>query len=164
MTSRAAAFGLVGVRHRYGSRVVLDIPDLAIARGETLGLIGPSGAGKSTLLRLLQGLEAPTEGIIEVDGMPMGHPCPLAVTRRITTVFQRPAMLDRTVRENVAFGLRLRKQTDAARVSALIERVALTHLADARARTLSGGEMQRVALARAMATGAGTLLLDEPAA
>lgn len=160
----ATAFEITGLRHRYGTRTVLDLAHLEIPRGETLGIIGPSGAGKSTLLRLLQGLERPTEGHIRFDGAPLGSPAPVQITRRITTVFQRPAMLDRSVRHNVEFGLRLRGRRDRARVDALVERVGLTALVDAPARRLSGGEMQRVALARAIATGAEALLLDEPAA
>jgi tungstate transport system ATP-binding protein len=158
------AFDLVGVRQRYGTRTVLSIPRLSIPRGETLGIIGPSGAGKSTLLRLLQGLERPTEGTIDVDGAPMPHPVPLALARRITTVFQRPLMLDRSVRENVLFGLRLRGLKDAQPAGPLMERLGLAQLANAQARHLSGGEIQRVALARAMAIEPDVLLLDEPAA
>ncbi len=158
------AFALLGVRHRYGERTVLDIGRLEIARGETLGIIGPSGAGKSTLLRLLQGLERPTEGTVEVDGAPLPFPVPLSTSRRITTVFQRPLMLDRSVRDNVTFGLRLRGRKDRHAIGPLLERLALDHLAGANAKRLSGGEIQRVALARAMAVEPDVLLLDEPAA
>jgi len=164
VTPRPPAFELAGVRHRYGSRIVLNIPRLEIQRGETLGIIGPSGAGKSTLLRLLQGLERPAEGTINVDGSPMPHPIPLPLARRITTVFQRPLMLDRTVRDNVLFGLRVRGRKDSAPADPLLERLGLGHLANAKARCLSGGEIQRVALARAMAIEPDVLLLDEPAA
>lgn len=157
-------YELVGVRHRYGSRVVLDVPALQIARGETLGVIGPSGAGKSTLLRLLQLVERPSEGAIRFNGRAVVAPAPADQVRRITTVFQRPIMLDRTVRDNVAFGLRLRGRRDDARVDALLDRVSLAKLAGARARSLSGGEIQRVAMARAIATEPQVLLLDEPAA
>jgi tungstate transport system ATP-binding protein len=158
------AFELAGVRHRYGTRTVLDIPQLSVPKGATLGVIGPSGAGKSTLLRLLQGLERPTEGTILASGAPMPSPLPLALARRITTVFQRPLMLDRSVRENVLFGLRVRGRTDRAAAAPLLDRLGLAHLADAPARRLSGGEIQRVALARAMAVDPEVLLLDEPAA
>jgi len=164
VTPRPPAFELAGVRHRYGSRIVLNIPRLEIQRGETLGIIGPSGAGKSTLLRLLQGLERPAEGTINVDGSPMPHPIPLPLARRITTVFQRPLMLDRTVRDNLLFGLRVRGRKDSAPAGPLLERLGLGHLANAKARCLSGGEIQRVALARAVAIEPDVLLLDEPAA
>jgi tungstate transport system ATP-binding protein len=143
---------------------VLNIPHLSVPKGATLGVVGPSGAGKSTLLRLLQGLERPTEGTILVEGAPMPHPLPLALARRMTTVFQRPLMLDRSVRENVLFGLRVRGRTERAAAAPLLERLGLAHLSDAQARRLSGGEVQRVALARAMAVEPEVLLLDEPAA
>jgi tungstate transport system ATP-binding protein len=158
------AFDLVDVRHRYGARTVLTVPRLSIPRGETFGIVGPSGAGKSTLLRLLQGLERPTEGIIKADGVPMPHPVPLPLARRITTVFQRPLMLDRTVRDNVLFGLQLRGRRGREPAARLLERLGLTQLANEQARRLSGGEIQRVALARAMAVEPDVLLLDEPAA
>jgi tungstate transport system ATP-binding protein len=157
-------FELLDVRHRYGARTVLAIPRLSVLRGETLGVIGPSGAGKSTLLRLLQGLERPTAGALSFDGTPMTHPLPLPLARRITTVFQRPLMLDRTVRDNVLFGLCVRGVKDRTPAGPLLDRLGLAHLASAPARTLSGGEIQRVALARAVAVGADVLLLDEPAA
>ena len=163
-TAPAPAFELAGIRHRYGARTVLSIQHLAIPRGKTLGIIGPSGAGKSTLLRLLQGLERPTEGTVDVDGARMPYPVPLPLSRRITTVFQRPLMLDRSVLENVLFGLRVRGIKDRAPADPLLERLGLGHLANAHARRLSGGEIQRVALARAMAIEPDVLLLDEPAA
>jgi tungstate transport system ATP-binding protein len=152
------------LRHRYGGRTVVDIPRLTIDRGETLGVIGPSGAGKTTLLRLLQGLETPAEGEIAIDGTRLALPVPLALMRRITTVFQRPAMLDRSVRDNVAYGMRLRGAADASRVTSLIDALGLGHLAATPARRLSGGEIQRVAFARALAVCPDLLLLDEPAA
>ena len=136
MSARLPAFEIVGVRHCYGARTVLAVSDLSIPRGETLGIIGPSGAGKTTLLRLLQGLERPTEGNIDVDGVPMPHPVPVSLTRRITTVFQRPLMLDRSVRENVLFGLRLRGRKNTSTADRLLERLGLSHLAGAQARHL----------------------------
>ena len=125
MTLQPPAFELAGVRHRYGARTVLSIPHLSVHRGETLGIIGPSGAGKSTLLRLLQGLERPAEGIISIDGEPMPDPLPLALARRVTTVFQRPLMLDRRVRDNVLFGLQVRGRKDRAPAGPLLERLGL---------------------------------------
>lgn len=164
MSGAALAYRITGLRHQYGDRVVLDVPVLDIARGETLAVIGPSGAGKTTLLRLLQFLERPTAGRIDYAGTPVVIPMPIEISRTVTTVFQRSVMLDRSVRDNVAFGRRLRGGREFADVDALLERLALKPLAKAPARSLSGGEMQRVALARAIATGADVLLLDEPAA
>ena len=164
MSGAGLAYRITGLRHRYGNRIVLDVPALDIVRGETLAVIGPSGAGKTTLLRLLQFLERPMQGRIEYAGAPAVVPMPIEISRTVTTVFQRSLMLDRSVRDNVAFGRRLRGSRELAAVDALIDRLALTPLAKAPARSLSGGEMQRVALARAIATGANVLLLDEPAA
>jgi tungstate transport system ATP-binding protein len=161
----APAYAITGLIHRYQGRTVLDVPQLTVDTGETLGIVGPSGAGKSTLLRLLQLLEAPSEGEIVFDGRAYPSPAPARVRRRITTVFQRPLLLDRSVRGNVAFGLQLRgRQVSGSRVDDLLARLGLTSLARSPARTLSGGEIQRVALARALAVGPDVLLLDEPAA
>ncbi len=160
-----SSFTLTNVARRYGGRTVLRVEQLAIAPGRTLAVLGPSGAGKSTLLRLLNFLEAPDEGQICYDGRPVppGGP-PLETRREVTTVFQRPLLLDTTVRRNVAYGLRLRGRVDEAAVDAALAGVGLSHLARAHARTLSGGEAQRVALARALVVEPRVLLLDEPTA
>ena len=151
----------------YEDRRVLEIEKLAILAGEVLALVGPSGAGKSTLLRLLNFLEAPTQGVIRYQGIEFNSSgdMPLEKRRSVTTVFQRPMLLERTVFDNVAFGLSLRGERDAKeRVNAALEEVGLANLARQRARTLSGGEAQRVALARAMVLEPDVLLLDEPTA
>jgi tungstate transport system ATP-binding protein len=151
----------------YGERQVLAIDALEIYRGEVLALVGPSGAGKSTLLRMLNFLEPPTQGSIEFEGVTYapGKEMPLELRRRVTTVFQRPVLLDCSVWDNVTFGLQLRGQRDAElTVIQAIEQVGLGSLARQRARTLSGGEAQRVALARAMVLRPEVLLLDEPTA
>jgi tungstate transport system ATP-binding protein len=163
-TSAPALYAVEDLRHRYGARTVLHVPSLRVAAGETLGVLGPSGAGKSTLLRLLQFLEPPSDGHLTFEGTPVGHPAPLEWRRRVTTVFQRPLLLDRTVRENVLFGARLRGRTERFDVDPLLERLALMPVARRPARRLSGGEVQRVALARAIAVRPDVLLLDEPAA
>ncbi len=157
-------YRLEGVRQTYGARTVLDLTNLEVHRGEVLGIVGPSGAGKSTLLRLLNFLEPPTAGALTFDGQRQNGAPPLATLRRVTTVFQRPVLLDRTVAENVAFGLGLRGRADAGRVAAALDQVGLTPLARAQARKLSGGEMQRAALARALVIEPEVLLLDEPTA
>jgi tungstate transport system ATP-binding protein len=160
-----ALYQLRDLQHRYGTRTVLDLPAVDIERGEVLAVVGPSGSGKSTLLRLLQLLESPTQGLITCDGIPLNGRLPLEVRRRIATVFQHPALLDRTVYDNVAYGLRLRgERGERERITQAIERVGLRDLAQARARTLSGGEAQRVALARALVLNPAALLLDEPTA
>lgn len=153
----------------YNGRTVLHIEQLSIYTGEVLALVGPSGAGKSTFLRQLNFLEHPSTGQITFDSYTVtnGNGPPLNVRRRITTVFQRPVLLNRSVAANVAYGLKLRGQSrpDLNRmVGNALERVGLSHLALAPARTLSGGEAQRVALARALVIEPKVLLLDEPTA
>jgi len=157
-------YQLTNLRHTYGDRAVLDIPSLEIRKGEILALVGPSGAGKSTLLRLLNFLESPTSGSIRYDGQTLNGATPLALSRQVTTVFQRPVLKRASVRANIAYGLELRGLPADGRVDAMLEEVGLTGLARQGAQTLSGGEMQRVALARALVIAPRVLLLDEPTA
>jgi len=160
-------YRLQDVRKVYAGRPVVQVNHLGIKRGEVFALVGPSGAGKSTLLRLLNFLEPPSSGIIRfLDAeFHAGQPVPLAYRRRVTTVFQRPILLNRSVRANVAYGLRLRGLRDPdGRVEAALAQVGLADRARQRARTLSGGEAQRVALARAIVLRPDVLLLDEPTA
>jgi tungstate transport system ATP-binding protein len=161
----APLYRLESVRQQYGGRVVLDIDRLEIGRGETLAVLGPSGSGKSTLLRLLQFLERPSAGRLWFDGQPAESEPPVDVRRRVTTVFQRPFVLTRSVRANLAFGLRVRGRADRpADIDRLLDALGLAALAHAPAHSLSGGEVQRVALARALAFDPEVLLLDEPTA
>lgn len=160
-------YRIQGLIKAYGERQVLDIPSLAIHRAEIYCLVGPSGAGKSTLLRLLNFLEPPSSGSLEFEGVAFrsNDEMPIDLKRRVTMVFQRPMLLERSVWENVTFGLRLRGQRDSrAQIEAALEEVGLAHLTQQRARTLSGGEAQRVALARAIVLRPDVLLLDEPTA
>jgi tungstate transport system ATP-binding protein len=116
---------------------------------------------------LLNFLEPPTSGRIRFDGAEFTatQDVPLSVSRRVTTVAQRPLLLDRTVQANVRYPLRLRGRRDSANeVDDALAQVGLTVLAKQSARTLSGGEAQRVALARAMVIRPEVLLLDEPTA
>lgn len=155
---------LSGVWKDYGERRILDIPSLEIFQGEIFCLVGPSGAGKSTLLRLLHFLEPVSGGYIQFKGLNLFYPLPLSVRRTISMVFQRPALLDLSVWDNVALGLQLRGKKDRQRVWDALEAVELLDLKDAPASTLSGGEVQRVALARVMVLLPEVLLLDEPTA
>ncbi len=146
---------------------MLQVDDLTIARGEVLALVGPSGAGKSTLLRLLNFLEPPTNGRIQFQSETFGagDPMPIHLRRRVTTVFQRPFLLNRSVIANVQYGLRLRGQRNGTEtVDEALTQVGLRDMARQPARTLSGGEAQRVALARALVLDPEVLLLDEPTA
>jgi tungstate transport system ATP-binding protein len=96
--------------------------------------------------------------------MPISFPASLEIRRSIGMIFQRPLMLSGSVRDNIAFGLKVRGERDPRRVDDLLSRFNLTHLARREARMVSGGEMQRLALARALASRPRVLLLDEPAA
>lgn len=158
-------YDLHNVVKLYGQREVLHLNHLELPRGEITCIVGPNGAGKSSLLRLLNFLESPTSGQIIFDGQPLNGQVPLALRRRVTTVFQRPILLSGSVYENVAYGLKLRGEKGIGeRVSQAVEMVGLAEFARASVRTLSGGEAQRVALARAIVLDPEVLLLDEPTA
>lgn len=158
-------YDLQNVKRVYESRTVVDIDALEIEDGEILAIVGPSGAGKSTLLRLLNFLEYADSGVIRYKGQAVNAQFPLESRRQVTTVFQRPALLQGSVEENVVYGLRLRGKKDSkGEVREVITRMGLEKLRRARARTLSGGEAQRVALARAVVLRPAVLLLDEPTA
>jgi tungstate transport system ATP-binding protein len=160
-------YTLEDVTKQYEGSTVLRVDWLEVGRGEILAVVGPSGSGKSTLLRLLNFLEEPSAGRITFLGRDVTQVrgVPLAVRRQVTTVFQHSILLNRSVRDNVAFGLGLRGQRDSSReVEEALEMVGLGHLQKRRARTLSGGEAQRVALARALVLKPEVLLLDEPTA
>ena len=160
-------YRLRDVTKEYDGRRVLHVNRLDIRPQEVFALVGPSGAGKSTLLRLLNFLEPPTSGNIHFLNSMFApdRSVPLQVRRQVTTVFQRPILLNRSVRANVEYGLKLRGRNDSdASIRQTLERVGLAELANQKARTLSGGEAQRVALARAMVLQPEVLLLDEPTA
>jgi tungstate transport system ATP-binding protein len=160
-------YRLQNVSKEYEGRRVLQVETLKIERGKVFALVGPSGAGKSTLLRLLNFLEPPTAGRIRFLDVEFAanQPMPLPYRRRVTTVFQRPILLNRSVEANVGYGLSLRGLRDSeGKIERALEQVGLQALARQRARTLSGGEAQRVALARAIVLQPDVLLLDEPTA
>lgn len=160
-------YRISNLKKNYAERCILQIENLQINQGEILALVGPSGAGKSTLLRMLNFLEEPNEGVIECEGFSFraGIEPPLSVRRRVTTVFQKPVLLNRSVWDNVSFGLELRGERDCKKeIQSALEQVGLAGLAKQRARTLSGGEAQRVALARALVIKPDILLMDEPTA
>jgi len=137
---------------------------LAVADGELLVLVGPSGSGKSTILRLIAGLEKPTGGRICIAGEDVTAKPPQE--RDIAMVFQGYALYPHmTVRENLAFGLTIRKQPRAtidARVNAVAESLGLSAMLDRKPAQLSGGQRQRVALGRAIVREPRAFLFDEP--
>jgi sulfate transport system ATP-binding protein len=153
-----------GVSRRFGDFAALDDVSVEIPSGSLTALLGPSGSGKSTLLRVIAGLEWPDAGSVEIDG----RDATSTPTQRrgVGFVFQHYAAFKHmTVRENVAFGLRVRRRPKAEvrrRVDELLELVQLPGLADRYPAQLSGGQRQRMALARALAVEPSVLLLDEP--
>lgn len=160
-------YQLQGIRKVYDGRCVLQVDSLGIYRGEAFAIVGPSGSGKSTLLRLLNFLEPPSDGLIYYGEYEFSakHDIPIDLRRQVTTVFQTPILLNRSLWANVQFGLQLRGLHNSHhRTADALKKVGLNDLAQQRARTLSGGEAQRVALARAMVLQPEVLLLDEPTA
>lgn len=158
-------YQLKDVQQCYDGRCVLDVRHLEIHAGEVLAIVGPSGAGKSTLLRLLNFLEQPTSGQLTYHGEAVNPDLPLSQRRQVTTVFQRPVLLKRSVKANLDYGLGLRgKRLDDATRSQWLTRLGLQELAQQAAPKLSAGEAQRVALARALLISPEVLLLDEPTA
>ncbi|MFZ0531197.1 MAG: sulfate ABC transporter ATP-binding protein, partial [Propionicimonas sp.] len=149
---------------RFGSFAALTDVTLDVPAGSLTALLGPSGSGKSTLLRAMAGLETLDSGTVVIDGVDVTAEPPQA--RGIGFVFQHYAAFKHlTVRDNVGFGLTVRrrqKKAVAARVEELLELVGLTGLAGRYPDQLSGGQRQRMALARALAIEPSVLLLDEP--
>ncbi len=154
---------LVGVRHRYTDRLVLDLDRFALPPGAAVAIVGPNGSGKSTLLRLLALLERPSEGEVRLDGAVVGARA--ALRRRVTLVEQRPVLFRGTVLDNLGFGLRVRGVGRAEvnrRVEGVAARLGIMPLLGRRRHELSDGEVQRVAVARALVLEPDVLLLDEP--
>lgn len=164
MTSETPAIRLTGLSKTFGSVHAVDNLDLDIAEGEFFSMLGPSGSGKTTVLRLIAGFELPTSGTISLQGQDVTTRSPF--DREVNTVFQDYALFPHmTVRENVAYGLRVRgmaKRERLERASAALESVALGGFGDRKPSQLSGGQRQRVALARATVVQPKVLLLDEP--
>ena len=158
--------GLYGVTKRFGDMVAVDNVTITVGRGEFFSMLGPSGCGKTTSLRMIAGFEEPDEGRVELTGRDIVGAAPYK--RNVNTVFQSYALFPHlTVGDNVAFGLRRKKQRIAksdiqARVKRYLALVELQGYEDRRPSQLSGGQQQRVALARALVNEPAVLLLDEP--
>lgn len=156
---------LEGLSKRFGSVHALRDLSLGVADGELLVLVGPSGCGKTTTLRLIAGLETPDSGTIRIGGRVVDLLPPK--DRDVAVVFQRPALYPHlSVRENLAFGLRMRWGTPSAvlreRVAEAADLLGLNGLLSRRPAELSGGQQQRVALGRALVRRPAVFLLDEP--
>jgi sulfate/thiosulfate transport system ATP-binding protein len=152
------------VTKRFGDFVALHDVSIDVESGSLTALLGPSGSGKSTLLRVIAGLEVPDNGDVFISGREATALAPQK--RGVGFVFQHYAPFTHmTVRENVAFGLKIRKRPKdeiRARVDELLELVQLSGLGGRYPSQLSGGQRQRMALARALAPEPEVLLLDEP--
>lgn len=156
---------IVGLHKAFGKKEVLKNINLQIMRGEIFALVGPSGSGKTTFLRILNLFERPEKGNLEFNGMKTQGI--INIRRRMSMLFQTPAIFNRSVFENVAYGLKVRgidKKTIEEKVSEALGIVGLCGLEKQNACTLSGGEAQRMAFARAIVYDPEILLLDEPTA
>jgi tungstate transport system ATP-binding protein len=148
-----------------GGRQVLDVERFAVSAHETVAVVGPNGAGKSTLLLALALLVGPQQGQLLLHGQVVTPRLALDLRRHIGLVLASPMLLDTTVRQNVAAGLRfrgIRGPQVTARVDEWLDRLGILALRNRHARELSSGEAQRVSLARAFVLDPEVLLLDEP--
>jgi biotin transport system ATP-binding protein len=161
----ARGIEMIGVRHAYGARTVLDGLDLRLTE-HRVGVIGANGSGKSTLARLVNGLVVPDEGRVLVDGLDTRSAVRM-VRRRVGFVFQDPdaQIVHPTVAEDVAFGLEnqgVEAAERAARVAEVLERYGLAGHADHPAHLLSGGQKQLLAIAGVVVMRPARIVFDEP--
>jgi len=159
----------VNLYQRFNKQDILKNINLKVDKGEVFALIGPTGAGKTTLLRLINLLDLPTSGIIYLDRIDISESARLRteLRRRMAFVFQKPVVFNMSVYDNIACGLKWRKEKQSEirqKVDSMLEMVSLLDYKDRNARTLSGGETQMVAIARAIVSEPELLLLDEPTA
>ena len=155
---------LINIHKSFGSSEVLCDINLYIRKNEFLTLLGPSGCGKTTTLRIIGGFESLTSGELLFEGKDISRLPPHM--RKVNTVFQKYALFTHmNVKENVAFGLTIKKadkKTINSKVGAMLELVNLSGFEKRSINSLSGGQQQRVAIARALAADPAMLLLDEP--
>ncbi len=159
-----ARIRLDGIVKRYGAVTALEKLDLEIRDREFMVLLGPSGCGKTTTLNIIAGLEEASAGVLRFGELDVTDTPPHK--REVAMVFQSYALYpQKSVFENIAFGLRLRKMASAeitTRVRAAAEQLEITHLLERRPHQLSGGQRQRVALGRAIVRQPSVFLMDEP--
>ena len=159
-----AELALRGVKKSFGQTEVIKAVDLAVADGEFVVIVGPSGCGKSTLLRMLAGLEAVSEGAIEIDGRDVTEMPP--IERGVAMVFQSYALYPHmTVEDNIGFGLKIAGMKKRDRRGKVLEAARILQLEPYLARKpkqLSGGQRQRVAIGRAIVKQPKIFLFDEP--
>ena len=164
MNMDVATIQIKDVNKVYGENHIVKNLNLDVYQGEFLTLLGPSGCGKTTTLRMLAGFEEPTDGEVLLNGMEISNIPPYK--RDVNTVFQSYALFPHmTVRENIGYGLRMKKvkkQEIERRVNEALQLVQMEEFADRKPRQLSGGQQQRVAIARAIINNPAVLLLDEP--
>jgi ABC-type Fe3+/spermidine/putrescine transport system ATPase subunit len=158
------AVGLHGLSKRFGDVAAVDDVTLAIRSNEFFSILGPSGCGKTTLMRMITGFEKPTAGRVELDGVDVSGRPPHK--RDLNMLFQNYALFPHlSVRDNVAFELRVRHRPRKEIETAVADALALVRLTGFERRRpaeLSGGQKQRVALARALVSQPAVVLLDEP--
>jgi sn-glycerol 3-phosphate transport system ATP-binding protein len=159
-----AAIVLESLTKQYADATAISDVNFSVPTGSFTVLLGPSGCGKSTTLRMIAGLDQPTAGRILIGGQDVTHLAP--AKRRVAMVFQSYALFPHlSVRENILFGLRVRKEPKAEfqpRLDRVAELLGLGQLLDRKPSQLSGGQQQRVALGRAVISGAPVCLMDEP--
>src|SRR6516164_10094433 len=159
-----AELALRGVKKSFGPTEVIKAVELAVADGEFVVIVGPSGCGKSTLLRMLAGLEAVSEGAVEIDGRDVTEMPP--VERGVAMVFQSYALYPHmTVEDNIGFGLKIAGMKRRDRRAKVLEAARILQLEPYLARKpkqLSGGQRQRVAIGRAIVKQPKIFLFDEP--
>ncbi|MCL2175445.1 MAG: ABC transporter ATP-binding protein [Treponema sp.] len=155
---------LLNIKKSFGQSEVLNKINLSIRRNEFLTLLGPSGCGKTTTLRIIGGFEHPTEGDLLFEGQSILKVPPYK--RKVNTVFQKYALFpNMNVSENIAFGLKIKKESSSVirqKVDEMLNLVNLKGFDKRSIRSLSGGQQQRVAIARALVNKPDVLLLDEP--